>query len=126
VSYQLRPICWTFGPEGEPIYSEMQTTIEIVTEGNGEFVEVSQNARADLKKISIDPSEWPALRGRFESAREAAGVHFELRQIRAKALTDRAERDGLRAAQEQAGHASITTTEIYVRGRRGKLTGPTR
>ena len=69
---------------------------------------------------------YAMLYDRFDKARKAAGVRFNLRQIRAKAGTDKAESEGLEAAQAQLGHASITTTEIYVRNRRGKPTGPTR
>lgn len=69
---------------------------------------------------------YAMLYDRFDKARKAAGVQFNLRQIRAKAGTDKAEAEGLEAAQAQLGHASITTTEIYVRNRRGKPTGPTR
>ena len=69
---------------------------------------------------------YAALRQRFDKARETAGQTWQLRQLRAKAATDKAESAGLEAAQAQLGHASVTTTEIYVRGRRGKVTGPTR
>lgn len=48
-------------PEGEPLFSEMATTIEITDEG-GEFVLVSQVGRIDVGKITINPEEWPALR----------------------------------------------------------------
>jgi len=69
---------------------------------------------------------YAGLRKRFDKARKTAGVSFELRQLRAKAATDKAESEGLEAAQRMLGHASVTTTEIYVRGRRGRPTGPTR
>lgn len=69
---------------------------------------------------------YAMLYDRFDKARKKAGVRFNLRQIRAKAGSDKAEAEGLEAAQAQLGHASITTTEIYVRNRRGKPTGPTR
>lgn len=49
-------------PEGEPSFSEMSTTVEIVDEAAGEFVEVAQHARADMGKIAINPQEWPVLR----------------------------------------------------------------
>lgn len=55
---------------------------------------------------------YAMLYDRFDKARKAAGVQFNLRQIRAKAGTDKAESEGLEAAQAQLGHASITTTEI--------------
>lgn len=49
-------------PEGQPVFSEMATTVTIVDEAAGEFVEVVQSGRIDLGKISINPNEWPALR----------------------------------------------------------------
>jgi len=39
--------------------------------------------------------------------------------------TDKAERDGIYAAQQQLAHASVTTTEIYA-GRKGRKATPTR
>lgn len=49
-------------PEGEAIFSEMATTVEIDDEAGGEFVTVTQDDRNDLGKIAINPEEWPALR----------------------------------------------------------------
>lgn len=66
------------------------------------------------------------LRNRFDEARKASNQSWQIRQLRAKAATDKTEREGLEAAQALLGHASVTTTEGYVRGRRGKLTDPTR
>lgn len=40
---------------------------------------------------------------------------FQFRDLRAKAGTDKADADGLRAAQRQLGHKSIVMTEHYVR-----------
>ena len=56
-------------PEGEPIFSEMATTVEIVDEAGGEFLEVRQQCgkmtKADLM-ISINPEEWPMLRAAID------------------------------------------------------------
>lgn len=49
-------------PDGEPLFSEMATTVQIADEAGGEYVEVSQEGRTDLGKIAINPEEWPALR----------------------------------------------------------------
>jgi integrase len=52
---------------------------------------------------------------------------FQFRDLRAKAGTDKADSAGdIRQAQQQLGHQSVTTTEIYVRKRRGALTSPTK
>ena len=49
-------------PEDRPIFSEMATTVTIVDEAAGEFVEVGQSGDISLDKIAINPNEWPALR----------------------------------------------------------------
>lgn len=71
-----------------------------------------------------------ALRYRFDKARERAGIpkdQFQFRDLRAKAGTDKTDSAGdIRQAQQQLGHKSVTTTEIYVRKRRGALTSPTK
>ncbi|WP_017907533.1 site-specific integrase [Xanthomonas sp. SHU 199] len=71
-----------------------------------------------------------ALRYRFDKARERAGIakkDFQFRDLRAKAGTDKADSAGdIRQAQKQLGHKSVTTTEIYVRNRRGAVTSPTK
>lgn len=71
-----------------------------------------------------------SLRGRFDRAREAAGIDkaaFQFRDLRAKAGTDKAESAGdIRQAQAQLGHASVTMTEHYVRSRKGAKVTPTR
>lgn len=82
------------------------------------------------------------LRGRFEKAREAAAKaaeaagasemardirNFQFRDLRAKAGSDKAEATGsMIEAQKLLGHSAASTTEIYVRHRRGALVKPTR
>lgn len=65
-----RPIKWIVGPEKEPIFSEMQTTIEIEDESGGEFVVVSQHRRDSdgWGKIGFNPDEWPAIRAAINRA----------------------------------------------------------
>lgn len=75
------------------------------------------------------------LRSRFDRARDEAAEArpdledairtFQFRDLRAKAGTDKAERDGIYAAQQQLAHASVTTSEIYA-GRKGRKATPTR
>ena len=57
MSYKTRITQITIVPEGEPIYSEGATRIEIDDDGGGELVVVSQ----DKGKIMIDPDEWRPL-----------------------------------------------------------------
>lgn len=70
-----------------------------------------------------------ALRFRFDSARAAAGIEgddFQFRDLRAKAATDKTDRENIRKAQQQLGHASVVMTETYVRKRRGQKVAPTK
>lgn len=71
-----------------------------------------------------------ALRYRFDKARERAKIDkdlFQFRDLRAKAATDKSESSGdIRQAMKQMGHGSVTTTERYVRNRRGDKVTPTR
>lgn len=64
------------------------------------------------------------LRKRFDDAREAAGVkkaEFQMRDLRAKAGTDKAESSGdILQAKDQLGHTTVAMTEHYIRKRRGK------
>lgn len=77
-----------------------------------------------------EPMTASMLRGRFDRAREAAGVAkaaFQLRDLRAKAGTDKAESSGdIVQARDQLGHTSVTMTEQYVRNRKGKKITPTK
>lgn len=76
------------------------------------------------------------LRSRFDRARAKAAKEapelaeairaFQFRDLRARAGTDKAESAGVLDAQRQLGHSSVTTTERYVRRRRGAKSTPTR
>ena len=44
-------------PENDALFSEQSTTVRIVDEAAGEFVEVEQ----EEGKIRIDPKEWPIM-----------------------------------------------------------------
>ncbi len=69
------------------------------------------------------PLSAGALRSRFDMARQLAGIDkntFQFRDLRAKAGTDKEEREGMEAAKNQLGHANENMTRHYVRHRRGK------
>lgn len=70
------------------------------------------------------------LQRRFRVARRAADVKdedFQIRDLRAKAGTDKTDSSGdIRQAQKQLGHSSVTMTEHYVRNRRGDKVKPTK
>lgn len=76
------------------------------------------------------PMTYSMLRKRFDDARLAAQIEkgqFQLRDLRAKAGTDKAEDSGdIRQAQKQLGHTSVVMTETYVRNRKGDKVTPTR
>lgn len=84
-------------------------------------------------RLIVDDHGKPLTLGRLQDAfvvaRAAAGVapgDFQFRDLRAKAASDKTERGDIRAAQQQLGHTTITTTEGYVRNRRGAKVTPTR
>lgn len=60
----------------------------------------------------------------FIEARKAAGQSWQFRDLRAKAGTEKTDEAGPREAQRLLGHASVTTTEGYIRNRRGERVKP--
>lgn len=64
---------------------------------------------------------YGALRSRFDKAREAAGVSFQFRDIRAKTATDT---EDMAHAQRLLGHKTRAMTEHYTRNRRGDKVSP--
>lgn len=82
------------------------------------------------------PMTYSEMRGAFDRARDAAVVahpllerqirEYQVRDLRAKAGTDKEEESGMEAAQAQLGHSSAVMTANYVRYRRGKLVPPTK
>ena len=82
------------------------------------------------------PISQNALRLRFDKARDKAIKqnpaiakdikHFQFRDLRAKAASDKAESETMRDAQLELGHSSMAMTEQYIRQRRGQKVSPTR
>lgn len=58
MTYETRVTRLRVTPTGTELFHEFGTSIEIVDEAAGEFVELSQ----ETGKIRIDPTEWPTLR----------------------------------------------------------------
>jgi len=59
----------TVVPDGEPIFSELATHIEMQDEAAGPFVELIQIGKigeAGRNTIRIDADEWPAIRGAID------------------------------------------------------------
>jgi len=70
------------------------------------------------------------LRRRFDLTREVAGVpksEFQMRDLRAKAGTDKAESSGdIMQASDHLGHTTVVMTEQHIRNRMGKKVTPTK
>lgn len=64
---------------------------------------------------------YGALRSRFDSARKAAKMDFQFRDIRAKAATDTGD---MAHAQKLMGHKTRSMTEHYTRDRKGDKVNP--
>lgn len=109
------------------IVGELSTVIDRIHARKAQYKVVSTKLIVNEKGQALQAG---ALRDRFDKAREAAGVPkaaFQFRDLRAKAGTDKTEAAGdIRQAQKQLGHGSVTTTERYVRNRRGDKATPTR
>lgn len=66
MNYETRTVKVSIVPKGEPIFHNGVTSIEIVDEAAGEFLEVSQCNDSNEGKISIEKSEWPTLRAAID------------------------------------------------------------
>jgi len=72
------------------------------------------------------PLTLRGMEARFRKAAKAVGSTFQLRDLRAKAGTDKAESSGdIRKAQKQLGHSTVAMTEDYIRAR-GERVDPTK
>ncbi len=50
----------TVAPEGADLYDDRSTLIEVMDEGDGEFIIIIQPVKAATIRIDLD--EWPAIR----------------------------------------------------------------
>jgi hypothetical protein len=66
MTYETRTVKVLVVPKGKQIFYNGVTSIEIVDEASGEFLEVSQCNDSNDGKILIDPYEWPTLRAAIE------------------------------------------------------------
>jgi integrase len=85
------------------------------------FPEDAVVSLALIRNEAGQPLTYDALFNRFEKARTAAGIHFQLRDLRAKAATDM---EDLALAQKLLGHSSRAMTEHYVKHRVGEKVSP--
>ncbi|WP_165667959.1 site-specific integrase [Metapseudomonas otitidis] len=127
--------------EGALEIKQSKTTVKRRIEVVGELAELiarikARKAQHEVRstKLIVDETGVPMtkamLRGRFDKAREAAGIpkkDFQFRDLRAKAGTDKADSSGdILAVRDQLGHTTVGMTEHYVRRRRGQKVTPTR
>lgn len=68
--YHTRTTRLTVLPEGEPIFSERATHIEIDDEAAGEFVKVTQQRDKSTQgcdTLTFDPDEWPEVKSAVDT-----------------------------------------------------------
>ncbi|WP_283742736.1 tyrosine-type recombinase/integrase [Sideroxydans sp. CL21] len=99
------------------ITGELQSLIERILG----HVNYSMTCDALLQDGNGQRLTYGALRARFDKAREAAGVSFQFRDIRAKTATDT---ENLAHAQKLLGHKTRAMTEHYTRHRKGDKVSP--
>ncbi|MFJ5253756.1 tyrosine-type recombinase/integrase [Pseudomonas sp. NPDC088414] len=109
------------------IIGELKVVIDrIMTRKSGHKIRSTRLVVID----SGQPMTPSMLRKRFDDAREAAGIpkaEFQMRDLRAKAATDKEESTGsIREARDQLGHTTVGMTEQYIRMRKGKKVTPTK
>lgn len=114
-------LCLVQNKTGKPlriaIEGELQNLIERILARENR----SEGCDALLQNGSGQRLSYGALRTRFDSARDAAGVSFQFRDIRAKTATDT---ENLAHAQRLLGHKTRTMTEHYTRNRKGDKVSP--
>lgn len=64
MKYQIETLAMIVVPEGDPVFSEMATRIEIEDEASGPFLRISQTGPG--KGIALSANEWPAIREAIE------------------------------------------------------------
>jgi len=70
-------------PKGAPIFSERCTNISIVDEAAGEFLEIEQQSCSLYTKkqtITIEATEWPALKGAIDNLLDDINKYREVRE----------------------------------------------
>ncbi len=106
----------------------VKRSIEITGELKAVIDRISQRPRLRTGPMLIQDDDGKALgtyalRSRFDKARQAAGVSFQFRDIRAKAATDTGD---LAHSQLLLGHKRREMTEHYVKRRVGEKVKPLR
>lgn len=70
-NYRIRQTQLTALPDGEPIFSERATKIEIVDEAGGEYLRITQQTDRcldpGLQSICIEGKEWDTIKRAIET-----------------------------------------------------------
>ena len=61
MEYELRVVSVLIVGKGGDIFDEGAMTASIEDEGGGEYVALSQNCSDGVRKLLIDPEEWPLI-----------------------------------------------------------------
>ena len=66
--FKIRVTRLTIAPEGEPIFSESVTHIDIEDEAAGEYIKLRQiHDQSQPGEVSIVPSDWPLIKEAVET-----------------------------------------------------------
>jgi hypothetical protein len=65
-SYEVRATTFTSYPKSASILSDLATTLNIVNDGEGEYIEVEQMNIPECGKIRICKQRWPTLRAAID------------------------------------------------------------
>ena len=70
MNYIQQTVSMCIRPKGDPLFSEQATTITMVDDAAGAYIEISQDQSAGKQTIGIDAEEWPALKLAIEEMLE--------------------------------------------------------
>lgn len=107
--------------------NKTKTPLRMAVEGELKAVidRIAARNVTSLRLIVAEDGQPLTLHG-MQARFKKLGATFQLRDLRAKAGTDKAESAGdIRQAQKQLGHSTVTMTETYVRAR-GEKVKPTK
>lgn len=72
--YKARVLSMVVNLDHEPIFADTATTVTILDEAAGEFLEVSQSSAEGYRAIRICSDEWPFIRDTIDHMFSLIGV----------------------------------------------------